>query len=55
MLTRVVIFELMQALKAKTILLESNMLTLISFVLQVSNSQNVNPAMKKYLNNCINF
>lgn len=36
MLTRVVVFELVQSLKAKTVLLESNILTLINFVLQVS-------------------
>lgn len=35
MLTRVVIFELVQALKSKVIILESNFLPLISFVLQV--------------------
>lgn len=36
MLTRVVIFELMQGLKSKIVLYESNFFTLINFVLQVS-------------------
>lgn len=36
MLTRVVIFELMQGLKSKIVLYESNYFTLINFVLQVS-------------------